>query len=47
MVKELWRALGSVSGIGYAPFQNDVLQPVYSVAELDALVYQVMQPMHF
>ena len=47
VVKELWRGLGFVSGIGYAPFQNDVLQPVYSVAELDALVYQVMQPLHF
>lgn len=45
--KELWRALGFVAGVGYAPYKNDVLQPVYSVPELDSLVYQVMQPMNF
>lgn len=45
--KEIWRALGFVSGIGYAQFENDVLQPVFSVKELDALTYQVMQPMNF
>ena len=45
--KELWRALGFVTGLGYAQFQNDVLQPVFSVKELDGLFYQVMQPMNF
>jgi len=45
--KELWRALGFVSGVGYAPFDNDVLQPVFTINELDALKYQVMQPMNF
>lgn len=47
IVKELWRSLGFVTGIGYAPFKNDVFQPVYSVGELDALEWQVMQPMNF
>lgn len=47
VVKELWRSLGFVSGIGYAPFKNDVFQPIYSVDELDAEIYQVMQPMNF
>ena len=47
VVKELWRGLGFVSGIGYAPFPNDVFQPAYSISELDALAYQVMQPLHF
>jgi hypothetical protein len=45
--KEIWRALGFVAGVGYAPFKNDVLQSVYSVQELDELTYQVMQPMNF
>ncbi|MBR1921832.1 MAG: hypothetical protein IJ829_07530, partial [Kiritimatiellae bacterium] len=45
--KELWRALGFVAGIGYAPFANDVRQPVFSTRELDGLEYQVMQPMNF
>lgn len=45
--KEIWRALGFVAGIGYAPFENDVMQPVFSVRELDAQQYQVMQPMNF
>lgn len=45
--KEIWRALGFVSGVGYAQFENDVLQPVFSVKELDGLTYQVMQPMNF
>ena len=47
VIKELWRGLGFVSGIGYAPFKNDVFQPVYTIPELDALEYQVMQPMNF
>ena len=47
LIKEVWRALGFVGGVGYAPYQNDVLQPVYNLKELDALVYQVMQPMNF
>lgn len=47
IVKELWRSLGFVSGIGYAPYPNDVFQPVYTVEELDALRWQVMQPMNF
>lgn len=47
LIKEVWRALGFVGGIGYAPYKNDVLQPVYNLKELDALVYQVMQPMNF
>ncbi|MGN0847812.1 MAG: hypothetical protein ACI4RA_10575 [Kiritimatiellia bacterium] len=47
IVKELWRGLGFVAGVGYAPFGNDVLQPVFSVGELDGLEYQVMQPMNF
>ncbi len=47
LVKQLWRGLGFVSGIGYAPFKNDVFQPVFTLAELDALEYQVMQPMNF
>ena len=47
LIKEIWRALGFVGGVGYAPYQNDVLQPVYNLRELDALVYQVMQPMNF
>ena len=45
--KEIWRALGFVAGIGYAPYTNDVLQPVFSVQALDGLEYQVMQPMNF
>ncbi|MGN0852783.1 MAG: hypothetical protein ACI4Q3_05350 [Kiritimatiellia bacterium] len=45
--KEVWRALGFVAGIGYAPYPNDVMQNVSTVRELDALEYQVMQPMNF
>ena len=47
IIKELWRGLGFVMGLGYAKFTNDVLQPTFSVSELDSLVYQVMQPMNF
>jgi hypothetical protein len=45
--KEIWRALGFAAGLGYAPYQNDVLQPTFNISELDALYYQVMQPMNF
>ena len=47
VLKEIWRGLGFVSGVGYAPHKNDVLQPVFTVRALDALEYQVMQPMNF
>lgn len=47
LIKELWRGFGLAGGLGYAPYKNDVLQPVYDVKSLDALVYQVMQPMNF
>lgn len=45
--KEVWRALGFVAGIGYAPYPNDVMQNISTVQELDGLEYQVMQPMNF
>lgn len=47
IIKQLWRGLGFVSGIGFAPFENDVFHPIYSIEELDALTYQVMQPLNF
>ena len=40
--KEIWRALGFAAGLGYAPYQNDVLQPTFNISELDALYYQVI-----
>ena len=47
VIKEIWRSFGFVAGLGYASLKNDVLQPVFSVGELDANEFQVMQPMHF
>lgn len=47
VLKEIWRGFGFAAGLGYAPFKNDVLQPVFSSADLDANEYQVVQPMNF
>ena len=47
VLKELWRGLGLAAGIGYVTYKNDVLQPVFDVKEVDALEYQVMQPVTF
>lgn len=44
--KEMWRAIGFVGGLGFSMADNDVMQPYYTVAELDACRYPFIQPMN-
>ena len=44
--KELWRAIAFVGGIGYSQQDNDIMQPIYTLDELDANRYPFVQPMN-
>ena len=44
--KEVWRAIGFVGGLGFSPAENDIMQPIYTLQELDANRYPFIQPMN-
>ena len=44
--KEIWRAIGFVGGIGFSPAENDIMQPYYTLKELDDNRYPFIQPMN-
>lgn len=44
--KELWRAIGFVGGVGFAQMEKDIMQPIYTLEELDANNYPFIQPMN-
>ena len=44
--KEIWRAIGFVGGIGFSMEENDVMQPYYTLNELDACRHPFIQPMN-
>ncbi len=44
--KEVWRAIGFVGGLGFSPAENDIMQPIYTIQELDANRYPFIQPMN-
>jgi len=44
--KEVWRAIGFVGGLGFSPEANDIMQPFYTIQELDASRYPFIQPMN-
>lgn len=46
IAKETWRALGFIGGLGFSQQDNDIMQPVDSVADLDANAYAYIQPMN-
>ena len=46
VAKELWRAIGFIGGIGFSAQENDVMQPYYTIAELDANRHPYIQPMN-
>ena len=46
VMKETWRAIGFVGGLGFSPAENDIMQPLYSLKELDANRYPFIQPMN-
>lgn len=44
--KEVWRAIGFIGGIGFSSVENDMMQPYYSVEELDKNIQAYIQPMN-
>ena len=46
VTKEVWRAMAFVGGIGFSPAENDIMQPIYTLRELDANRYPFVQPMN-
>lgn len=46
VTKEVWRAMAFVGGVGFSPAENDIMQPIYTVKELDANRYPFVQPMN-
>ena len=44
--KEVWRAIGFVGGLGFSPEENDIMQPFYTIKELDDSRYPFIQPMN-
>jgi hypothetical protein len=47
VIKECWRSIGFIAGVGFVQQDNDVMQPVFSLADLDADEYQMIQPMNY
>lgn len=45
--KDIWRAVGYTGGLGFTPAKNDLLKPIFTVEELDAVVNAYIQPMSF
>ncbi len=43
-IKEVWRAMGFLFGMGYAPDDFSAMQPVGTLAELDAVRAQLVNP---
>ena len=46
VAKELWRAIGFIGGVGFSAQENDMMQPYYTIAELDANQHPYIQPMN-
>ena len=46
VTKEVWRAVGFIGGLGFSPAENDIMQPIYSLSELDANRFPFIQPMN-
>ena len=46
VTKEVWRAVGFIGGLGFSPAENDIMQPIYSLKELDANRFPFIQPMN-
>ena len=43
-IKEIWRAMGFLFGVGYAPDDFSAMQPVGTLSELDAVRAQLINP---
>lgn len=44
LLKEIWRTIGFIGGVGYTKYSSDPMQPVYSVEELEAMPGTALLP---
>ena len=44
--KEIWRAMGFIGGVGFSQHENDMMQPYYTLKELDGNIHAYIQPMN-
>ena len=44
--KEVWRAMGFIGGVGFSQAENDMMQPYYTLEEMDANNHPYIQPMN-
>ena len=44
--KQMWRAMGFIGGVGFSTQENDMMQPYYTLDELDANMHPYIQPMN-
>lgn len=44
--KEMWRAMGFIGGVGFSAQENDMMQPYYTLDEIDANMFPFIQPMN-
>ena len=44
--KEMWRAIGFIGGVGFSAQENDMMQPYYTLAEIDGNGHPYIQPMN-
>lgn len=45
VLKEIWRAIGFVGGVGYSKYSSDPMQPVFSTKELEGVEGTALLPM--
>lgn len=46
VAKEIWRAMGFIGGVGFSQHENDMMQPYYTLKELDGNIHAYIQPMN-
>ena len=46
VAKEIWRAMGFIGGVGFSQHENDMMQPYYTLQELDGNIHAYIQPMN-
>lgn len=44
LLKEVWRAIGFIGGVGYSKYSADPMQPVFSKADLEAMPGTALLP---
>lgn len=44
LLKEIWRAIGFIGGVGYSQYSADVMQPAFSSADIESITGTTLLP---